>query len=106
MLSTPKPRVAVKGARVVKQTKPGAPKSLVQGGAGVSKIRRPFQAVDTNVAAYDRTDPFAAVNALRKLLAVLPSRTGGNQLKLSQDEHKLAMHLLSIVEPVSASGPL
>jgi len=97
-----KPRVAVKGARVDKQTKPGAPKSLVQ---GVSRIRRPFQAVDTNVAAYDRTDPFAAVNTLHKLLAVLPSRTGGNQLKLSQDEHKLAMLLLSIVEPFVGLEP-
>lgn len=87
-------------------TKAGAPTVKSSGIGVVSKglriARRPFQAVDTNVAAYDRTDPFAAVNALRKLLAVLPSRTGGNQLKLAQEEHTLAMHLLTIVEPVSS----
>lgn len=66
------------------------------------RSRKPLQSVDTNVASYDRKDPFAAFNALRKLLAALPSRIGGCQFKLSPEEHKLSMHLMTIVEPVSS----
>lgn len=61
--------------------------------------RRPLFSIDTNVSAYDRTDPFAALNVLRKLLASLPARLGGCQYKMSPEEHKLSMHLLTIVEP-------
>ncbi|KAH7925563.1 hypothetical protein BV22DRAFT_1088685 [Leucogyrophana mollusca] len=55
--------------------------------------------VDTNIHSYDRTDPFFAINVLRKLLGSLPSRIGGCQYKLSPEEHKLSLHLLTIVEP-------
>lgn len=56
--------------------------------------------VNTNVALYDRKDPYTAVDALRKLLTVLPTRVGSAQLKMTAEEHKLSMHLLSIIEPV------
>ncbi|KAH8116070.1 hypothetical protein DFH11DRAFT_1583995 [Phellopilus nigrolimitatus] len=67
--------------------------------------RRPLQAVDTNVASYDRKDPFAAFNVLRKLLTALPSRIGGCQFKLTQEEQKLSIHLLAIVEPFIGFSP-
>lgn len=68
--------------------------------ASRTRVRRAFNAVDTNIASYDRKDPFAAFNALRKLIAVLPSRIGGCQFRLTPEEQKLSMHLLTIVEPV------
>ncbi|KAF9240208.1 hypothetical protein BU15DRAFT_74125 [Melanogaster broomeanus] len=61
--------------------------------------------VDTNPQSYDRTDPFFAINALRKLLGSLASRIGGCQYKLTPDEHKLSIHLLSIVEPFVGLSP-
>ncbi|PSR74342.1 hypothetical protein PHLCEN_2v9921 [Hermanssonia centrifuga] len=61
--------------------------------------RKALHAVDTNTASYDRTDPFTALNVLRKLIASLPARLGGCQFKLSPEEHRLSMHLLTIVEP-------
>jgi hypothetical protein len=69
-------------------------------GSGL-KVRpgKTHQFVDTNILSYDRTDPFLAFNILRKLLGSLPSRIGGCQYKLSPDEHKLSIHLLTIVEP-------
>ncbi|KAF7294041.1 hypothetical protein MKEN_01450500 [Mycena kentingensis (nom. inval.)] len=63
------------------------------------------QVVDTNVASYDRTDPFMAFNALLKLLGSLPSRVGGCQFRLTSEEHKLSLHLLSIVEPFVGLAP-
>ncbi|KAI0674693.1 hypothetical protein C8Q78DRAFT_1067649 [Trametes maxima] len=67
---------------------------------------RVFSTVDTNVAAHDRTDPFAALATLRRLLSLLPSRLGGCQYKLAPEEHRLAVHLLGIVEPfVQAQAP-
>ncbi|KAI0695039.1 hypothetical protein BC835DRAFT_1273840 [Cytidiella melzeri] len=62
-------------------------------------LRRTVHQVDTNLASYDRTDPFSALNTLLKLVASLPARIGGCQFKLTPEEHKLSMHLLSIVEP-------
>ncbi|KLO11386.1 hypothetical protein SCHPADRAFT_876960 [Schizopora paradoxa] len=108
-----KPRGTVRGARSVKQSTKAGPLTTTKGssigaasyGSNLKSSRRSFQAVDTNVAAYDRTDPFAAVNALRKLLTVLPSRTGGNKLKLAVEEHTLAMQLLTIVEPFIGLEP-
>jgi hypothetical protein len=57
--------------------------------------RRVLLSVDTNISSYDRTDPFRAINVLRNVLGALPS----SQYKLSPEEHKLSMHLLTIVEP-------
>lgn len=68
-------------------------------------LRKPYQSVDTNIQSYDKTDPFFAFNVLRKLLGTLPSRIGGCQYKLSSDEHKLSMHLLTIVEPFVGLSP-
>lgn len=69
-----------------------------------TRQKRSLHAVDTNIASYDRKDPFAAFNALRKLLSSLPARIGGCQFRLTQEEQKLSIHLLSIVEPVSCSA--
>lgn len=67
--------------------------------------RKPLQTVSTNISNYDRTDPFAAFNSLRKLLSFLPSRVGGCQYKFSPEEHKLSMELLAIVEPFIGTAP-
>ncbi|KZP05079.1 hypothetical protein FIBSPDRAFT_1054303 [Athelia psychrophila] len=61
--------------------------------------------VDTNISTYDRTDPFFAFNTLRKILGALPSRIGGCGFKLTPEEHKLSMHLLTIVEPFVGLSP-
>lgn len=60
---------------------------------------------DTDTLSYDRTDPFHAINTLRRLLASLASRIGGCQYKLTPDEHKLSLHLLTIVEPFVGLSP-
>ncbi|EIW81224.1 hypothetical protein CONPUDRAFT_73011 [Coniophora puteana RWD-64-598 SS2] len=67
--------------------------------------QRPAQSVDTNILSYDRTDPFYAINVLRKLLGSLPSRIGGCQFKLTPEEHKLTLGLLTIVEPFIGLSP-
>lgn len=69
------------------------------------RARRDLHAVDTNVLSYDRTDPFTALNVLRKLLSSLPSRICGCQYKLTHDEHKLSLHLLTIMEPFVGLSP-
>ena len=61
--------------------------------------------IDTNINSYDRTDPFFAFNTLIKLLGALPSRVGGCQFKLTPDEHRLSLHLLTIVEPFVGLEP-
>ncbi|KAH7885459.1 hypothetical protein F5I97DRAFT_1928836 [Phlebopus sp. FC_14] len=61
--------------------------------------------VDTNLLSYDRTDPFCAINALRKLLGSLASRVGSCQYKFTHDEHRLSLHLLTIVEPFVRLSP-
>ncbi|CCM01344.1 uncharacterized protein FIBRA_03394 [Fibroporia radiculosa] len=66
---------------------------------------RKAPSVDTNPLSYDRTDPFTALNVLRTLLASLPSRIGGCQFRLSAEEHRLSMHLLTIVEPFVGLEP-
>ncbi|KIK96443.1 hypothetical protein PAXRUDRAFT_32384 [Paxillus rubicundulus Ve08.2h10] len=71
-----------------------------------TKGRKTLQtAVDTNPHSYDRTDPFSAINALRKLLDLLASRIGGCQYKPTPDEHKLSLHLLTIMEPFIGLSP-
>ncbi|KZT07912.1 uncharacterized protein LAESUDRAFT_811762 [Laetiporus sulphureus 93-53] len=70
-----------------------------------ARTRKVLRAVNTNVLSYDRTDPFTALSSLRMLLASLPSRIGGCQFKLSPDEHKLSLHLLTIVEPFVGLAP-
>ena len=71
----------------------------------ISRGRKPLHSVSTEISHYDRTDPFAAFNALRKLLSFLPSKVGGCQNKLTPEEHKLSMHLLTIVEPFIGISP-
>lgn len=70
-----------------------------------AKPRKPPQTVSTNLSHYDRLDPFAAFNTLRKLLSLLPTKSGGCQYKMTQDEHKLSMHLLMVVEPFVGTTP-
>jgi hypothetical protein len=70
-----------------------------------AKLRKPAQTVSTNLSHYDRLDPFAALNALRKLLSQLPAKLGGCQYKMTREEHKLSMHLLMIVEPFVGATP-
>ena len=67
--------------------------------------QRSAQAVDTNILSYDRTDPFYAINVLRKLLGSLPARIGGCQFKLTPEEHRLTLGLLTIVEPFVGLSP-
>lgn len=66
--------------------------------------RRP-PLVDVNTLSYDRTDPFHAINALRRLIGSLASRVGGYQYKLTPDEHKLSIYLLTIIEPFVGLSP-
>ena len=70
-----------------------------------TKTRKLLQSVPTDLGHYDRTDPFAAINALRKLLSLLPTKLGGCQYKMSPEEHKLSMHLLTILEPFVGTTP-
>lgn len=65
----------------------------------VKHVLRRAPLVDTNTLSYDRTDPFHAMNTLRRLIGSLASRIGGCQYRLTPDEHKLSLHLLAIVEP-------
>ncbi|KAG6370560.1 hypothetical protein JVT61DRAFT_11354 [Boletus reticuloceps] len=61
--------------------------------------------VDTNTLSYNRTDPFHAIITLRRLISSLSSRIGGCQYKFTPDEHKLSLHLLTIVEPFVGLSP-
>ena len=70
-----------------------------------AKARKPLQSVSTDLRHYDRSDPFAAINGLRKLLSLLPTKLGGCQYKMTPEEHKLSMHLLMIVEPFVGTTP-
>ncbi|KAG7097942.1 hypothetical protein E1B28_005253 [Marasmius oreades] len=68
--------------------------------------RKAQLSVNTNLASYDRKDPFQAFNILLKLIGSLSSRVGGCQYKFSPEEHKLSIHLLGIVEPfIGSSAP-
>lgn len=69
------------------------------------KPRKSLHSVSTNLGHYDRADPFAAINALRKLLSSLPTKLGGCQYKMAPEEHKLSMHLLTILEPFVSATP-
>ncbi|KAF4575492.1 hypothetical protein EYR40_004770 [Pleurotus pulmonarius] len=65
----------------------------------------PSFSANTNISSYDRTDPFTALNTLLKLFSSLSSRIGSCHLKLTPSEHKLSLHLLSIVEPFVGLAP-
>ena len=67
--------------------------------------RKAVASVDTNLGSYDRTDPFPAFNALLKLISSLSSRVGGCKYKMSPQEHKLSLHLLTIIEPFVGLAP-
>lgn len=82
---------------LVKARSPPAP--------GKGRARKGVPSLNTNPSSYDRTDPFAALNALRTLLAALPARLGGCAYKLAPDEHRLALHLLTLVEPFVGLAP-
>lgn len=84
-------RTKTKGSSVLTSSKP--------------RPRKAVQSLDINPSSYDRTDPFFAFNTLIKLLGSLPSRIGGCQYKLTPDEHKLSLHLLTIVEPFVGLAP-
>ncbi|KZT66597.1 hypothetical protein DAEQUDRAFT_730009 [Daedalea quercina L-15889] len=74
--------------------------------AGKGRARKAnLPSLDTNPSSYDRTDPFAALNVLRTLLASLPARIGGCAHKLTPEEHRLSLHLLTIVEPFVGLAP-
>src|SRR6266545_2201749 len=60
--------------------------------------------LDLNPSAHPRTDPVNALNMLLKLLISLPSRSGGCQYKLTQAEHALSLHLVSIIDPFVYHG--
>ena len=62
------------------------------------------QTINTNVSAHPRTDPIGALNVLLKLFTSLPSRIGGCQYKLTQAEHALSLHLISILDPFVYHG--
>ena len=70
-----------------------------------SKARKPLQTVSTDLGHYNRLDPFTAINALRKLFSFLPTKVGGCQYKMTPEEHKLSMHLLTIIEPFVGATP-
>ena len=61
--------------------------------------KSPTQKISTDLSSYDRTDPFTAMDALRKLLSSLPNNPGKHRYRMNQVEHKAVMHLLTIVEP-------
>ncbi|KAI0360290.1 hypothetical protein OH77DRAFT_1418164 [Trametes cingulata] len=100
------------GGRVSARTSAYKPQAGVPPAHGRSTLAskpkasiRALQPVDTNLSAHARTDPFAALTTLRRLLSALPSRLGGCQYRLSPDEHRLAVHLLGIVEPFVHVSP-
>ncbi|PBK62247.1 hypothetical protein ARMSODRAFT_608740 [Armillaria solidipes] len=72
---------------------------------GRGRQRKGVLAVDTHLGSYDRTDPFRAFSVLAGLLGSLASRLGGCQYKLTPEEHKLSLHLLTIVEPYIGGAP-
>ncbi|KAF9789886.1 hypothetical protein BJ322DRAFT_1105756 [Thelephora terrestris] len=65
----------------------------------------PQKIVSTDLDSYNRSDPFAAMNALRKLFSSLATKPGTRQYKMTPEEHKLSMHLLMIVGPFVCSTP-
>jgi hypothetical protein len=72
---------------------------------GGGRNRKKFLYIDTNCSSYDRADPFLAFDVLRKLLGGLASRMGACQYRMSPEEHKLSMHLMTIVEPFIGLSP-
>ncbi|KAF9261310.1 hypothetical protein L218DRAFT_905646, partial [Marasmius fiardii PR-910] len=104
--------VSVKGKAPSKGVSHIAPSLLTASGtsntlAAPKRAQRKAQlSVNTNVASYDRKDPFQAFNILLKLIGSLSSRVGSCQYKFTPEEHKLSIHLLGIVEPfIGSSAP-
>lgn len=62
------------------------------------------QKINTSLSAHPRTDPVNALSVLLKLLTSLPSRIGGCQYKLTQAEHALSLHLVSVLDPYVYHG--
>lgn len=60
--------------------------------------------VDANAASYNVKDPHTAVDTLRSLLGVLPARPGSAHLRMTPNEHALAVRLVGIIEPVRFSS--
>ena len=97
------------------QTRPSRPRPSAPSAASTGRAastRKPgggrqhtHPQLDTNSSSYPRTDPFGALNALRSLLSLLPSRLGSCHLKLAPAEHTLALHLLAVVEPFVGLAP-
>jgi hypothetical protein len=72
---------------------------------GGGRSKKKFLFIDTNCSSYDPADPFLAFDVLRKLLGALSSRMGACQYRMSPEEHKLSMHLMTIVEPFVGLSP-
>ncbi|KAM5541883.1 hypothetical protein V8D89_004612 [Ganoderma adspersum] len=94
------------------QTRPSRPRPSAPSTGRAASTRKPgggrqhtHPQLDTNPSSYPRTDPFGALNALRSLLSLLPSRLGSCHLKLAPAEHALALHLLAVVEPFVGLAP-
>ncbi|KAK7060342.1 hypothetical protein VNI00_001107 [Paramarasmius palmivorus] len=69
-----------------------------------SLVRRAQPSFVTNLSSYDRSDPFHAFNVLLKLFGSLASRAGSCQYKVTPEEHRLSLHLLTIIEPFIGSS--
>ncbi len=83
-----------------------SPSSSTRLSRNPTRPRKPLSfSANTNISSYDRTDPFTALNTLLKLFSSLSSRIGTCHLKLTPSEHKLSLHLLSIVEPFVGLAP-
>ncbi|TFY62090.1 hypothetical protein EVJ58_g4085 [Rhodofomes roseus] len=93
-------------ATVTVAARPPLAKARGPSSAGKGRARKAhLPSLNTSPSAYDRTDPFAALNVLRTLLASLPARIGGCAYKLTPEEHRLSLHLLTIVEPFVGLAP-
>ena len=71
--------------------------------SSAARVKKTLNVVDTNLGSYDKKDPFAAADTLRKLLTSVSTRPTACQYKLTPEEYVLSMHLLTIVEPVRTS---
>jgi hypothetical protein len=51
---------------------------------------------------HDPKDPFSAINSLRKLL----NHTARSRFKMTPEEHKLSLYLLTVIEPFVSASPM
>ncbi|KAH9932343.1 uncharacterized protein B0H18DRAFT_987658 [Fomitopsis serialis] len=102
----PRPRPVLQSTMATVVVRPMLVKARGPSSAGKGRARKALlPSLDTNPSSYDRTDPFAALNVLRTLVASLPARIGGCAYKLTPEEHRLSLHLLTIVEPFVGLAP-